>query len=309
MPTLLSSEQIHAVRQFSRFYTKRIGALNEGLNRSPFSLPEARLLWEIGHRGEATATELCAALGLDAGYVSRLLRGLRRQGCVEQSQSPEDGRRMILRPTPQGEAAYRALDTTSTEDVGEWLRPLRPETREQLISSMATIEMILGDASEPRIPYLIRPHRSGDMGWVVWRHGVLYKEQYGWGEVFEGLTAEIVGQFIARLDPERERCWIAERAGRNIGCVFIVKESNTVARLRLLLVEPEARGLGIGRRLVEECVRFSREAGYGKITLWTMHVLVAARSIYRQAGFELVASEPHEGFGQGLMSETWDLVL
>jgi DNA-binding MarR family transcriptional regulator/GNAT superfamily N-acetyltransferase len=309
MPTPPSSEQIQAIRQFSRFYTRRIGALNEGLNRSPFTLPEARLLWEIGHRGEATATELCADLGLDPGYVSRLLGGLRGRGCVAQSPSPEDGRRMILRPTAKGEAAFQALDVASTEDVGDWLRPLREETRERLVSAMATIETILTDSPERRVPYVIRQHRSGDMGWVVWRHGVLYREQYGWGEVFEGLTAQIVGQFIARLDPDRERCWIAERDGTNVGCVFIVRESKSVARLRLLLVEPSARGLGIGRRLVEECVRFSREAGYGKITLWTMHVLIAARSIYRQAGFEMVSSEPHDGFGEGLMSETWDLVL
>jgi DNA-binding MarR family transcriptional regulator/N-acetylglutamate synthase-like GNAT family acetyltransferase len=309
MTTLPSDAQIQAVRRFSRFYTKRIGALNEGLNRSPFSLPEARLLWEIGHREEATATELCGALGLDPGYASRLLSELRRRGYVAHRASPEDGRRVLLRVTKRGEAACRDLDDASSEDVTAWLGPLREETRARLVSSMATIESILGDAPEPRVPYILRTNRSGDMGWVVGRHGVLYAEQYGWGETFEALTAEIVAKFVQRLDPKRERCWIAERDGTNVGCVFIVKQSKTVARLRLLLVEPEARGLGIGKRLVQECVRFSRQVGYRKITLWTMNVLTAARGIYEKAGFQLVASEPYDQFGDGLLAETWDLAL
>lgn len=309
MPAPPDDQQIHAVRRFSRFYTKRIGALNEGLNRSPFSLPEARLLWEIGHREEATATDLCAELGMDAGYASRLLSGLRRRGYVAHRQAPDDRRRVLLRVTAKGDAAWKSLDDASSRDVNSWLAPLRQESRARLVSSMAAIESILGEAKESRVSYLLRPHRSGDMGWVVWRHGVLYSEEYGWGEVFEGLTAEIVGKFIANFDAERERCWIAERDGQNVGCVFIVKQSKTIARLRLLLVDPEARGLGIGKRLVDECVRFSRQAGYRKITLWTMSVLTAARAIYQQAGFELVAAEPYDSFGEGLTSETWDLVL
>jgi DNA-binding MarR family transcriptional regulator/GNAT superfamily N-acetyltransferase len=272
-------------------------------------LPEARLLWEIGHREEATATELCGALGLDPGYASRLLGELRRRGYVAHRASPEDGRRVLLRVTKRGEAACRDLDDASSEDVTAWLGPLREETRARLVSSMATIESILGDAPEPRVPYILRTNRSGDMGWVVGRHGALYAEQYGWGETFEALTAEIVAKFVQRLDPKRERCWIAERDGTNAGCVFIVKQSKTVARLRLLLVEPEARGLGIGKRLVEECVRFSRQVGYRKITLWTMNVLTAARGIYEKAGFQLVASEPYDQFGDGLLAETWDLTL
>jgi GNAT superfamily N-acetyltransferase len=216
---------------------------------------------------------------------------------------------VLLRVTKRGEAACRDLDDASSEDVTAWLGPLREETRARLVSSMATIESILGDAPEPRVPYILRTNRSGDMGWVVGRHGVLYAEQYGWGETFEALTAEIVAKFVQRLDPKRERCWIAERDGTNVGCVFIVKQSKTVARLRLLLVEPEARGLGIGKRLVQECVRFSRQVGYRKITLWTMNVLTAARGIYEKAGFQLVASEPYDQFGDGLLAETWDLAL
>jgi DNA-binding MarR family transcriptional regulator/N-acetylglutamate synthase-like GNAT family acetyltransferase len=300
---------IAAVRHFNRFYTKRVGALDAGLNQSPFSLPEARLVWELAQRTESTATELCVGLGMDPGHASRLLSGLRRRGFVTQLTSPEDARRMMLRLTSRGQTAYRALDAAATTEIGGWLAPLRTETRDRLVSAMTVIESVLGEAVEAKMPYLLRPHRPGDMGWVVWRHGVLYSEQFGWDERFEALVAEIVAKFVAKLDAKRERCWIAERNGVNVGSVFLVKQSKTVARLRLLLVEPEARGLGIGTRLVEECIRFGRQAGYRKITLWTNDVLHAARRIYEAAGFQLVHSEPHHDFGEGLIGETWDLLL
>ncbi len=304
-----SQADIEAVRRFNRFYTKQVGALDEGLNRSPFSLPEARLIWELAHRGEATATELCDGLGMDAGYASRLLGGLRRRGHIVDRRSPEDGRRTLLRLSARGQGVYGALDAAASAEIGDWLSPLRRETRTRLVSAMATIESVLGDAVEARVPYVLRPHRPGDMGWVVWRHGVLYAEQFGWDERFEGLVAEIVAKFVANLDVKRERCWIAERYGENVGSVFLVKQSKTVARLRLLLVEPEARGLGIGARLVEECLRFGRQAGYRRITLWTNDVLHSARRIYEAAGFRLVRSEPHDHFGEGLVGETWDMSL
>lgn len=249
-------------------------------------------------------------LGLDAGYLSRILAGFRRRGVIERRASADDARRSELRLTKRGRSVFAALDTRSRDDIGTQLARLAVADQERLVGAMATVERLLG---EPQASggggYVLRDPRSGDYGWVVQRHGALYAEEYGWNEEFEGLVAGIVGKFVEQLDPKRERCWIAERDGENVGCVFAVKQSATVAKLRLLLVEPSARSLGIGARLVDECVRFSRDAGYKKLRLWTNSVLRAARHIYEEAGFELIAEDSHHSFGKDLVGETWELKL
>jgi len=301
--------RVDAVRRFNRFYTRRIGVLQEGLLQSPFSLAEARVLYEVAHRDRPAAAELGKDLGLDAGYLSRILRGLRRRGLVDRRPSEADGRRSLLGLTRSGRAAFATLDERSRTEIGALLDPLPPRDQGRLVEAMRAIEELLGGAPRPPASYLLRPHQPGDMGWVVHRHGVLYAQEYGWDETFEGLVAEIVARFVKRLDPRRERCWIAEVDGEAVGSVFLVKQSRTVARLRLMLVEPRARGMGIGKRLVDECIRFARQAGYRKITLWTNSVLLAARRLYAQAGFRLVDEEPYHGFGHDLVGETWDLKL
>ena len=301
--------RVDAVRRFNRFYTRQIGVLQEGLLQSPFSLAEARVLYEVAHRDRPAAAELGKDLGLDAGYLSRILRGLRRRGLVDRRPSEADGRRSLLGLTRNGRAAFATLDERSRTEIGALLDPLPPRDQDRLVEAMRAIEELLGGAPRPPASYLLRPHQPGDMGWVVHRHGVLYAQEYGWDETFEGLVAEIVARFVKRLDPRRERCWIAEVDGEAVGSVFLVKQSRTVARLRLMLVEPRARGMGIGKRLVDECIRFARQAGYGKITLWTNSVLLAARRLYTQAGFRLVDEEPYHGFGHDLVGETWELKL
>jgi len=301
--------RVEAARRFNRFYTRRIGVLQEGLLQSPFSLAEARVLYELAHRERPRAAELGKELGLDAGYLSRILRGLRKRGLVDRRPSPDDGRTNLLALTRRGGAAFATLDERSRREIGAMLAALPPRGQGRLVEAMGTIEELLGGARRAAVPYLLRSHQPGDMGWVVHRHGALYAQEYGWDERFEGLVAEIVARFVKQFDPKRERCWIAEKDGEIVGSVFLVKKSQTVAQLRLMLVEPRARGLGIGRRLVHECVRFARPAGYRKITLWTNSVLLAARHIYKQAGFQLVDKEPYHGFGHDLVSETWDLKL
>ncbi len=301
--------RVAAVRRFNRFYTQRIGALNEGLLRSPFSLTEARVLYELAHRERPAATELCRDLALDAGYLSRILQGFARLGLVARVPSKEDGRRSLLSLTAKGRAAFAPLDARSRRENGALLRDLAPDEQARLVAATQVIERLLGARAQNDAPYLLRPHQPGDMGWVVHRHGVLYAQEYGWDEGFEALVAEIVAKFIAHFDPKKERCWIAERDGEIIGSVFLVKKSKTVAKLRMLFVEPAARGLGLGSRLVEECLRFARQAGYRKITLWTNDVLHAARHIYVKAGFRKVGSERHHSFGHDLVGETWELVL
>lgn len=301
--------RIDAVRRFNRFYTRQIGVLRNGLLRSPFSLTEARILYELAHRERPTATEIGKALGLDAGYLSRILRGFERRGLVEKTASEADGRQNLLSLTAQGREAFGELNARSNEEVAAMLRGLPAREQDRLVEAMHAIEGLLGARPEPKVPYLLRPHRPGDMGWVVHRHGVLYAQEYGWDERFEALVAEIVAEFIRNYDPKRERCWIAERDGEIVGSVFLVRHSETVAKLRLLLVEPRARGLGIGSRLVEECIRFAEETGYRKITLWTNSVLHAARRIYQAAGFCLVREEPHHSFGHDLVGQTWELTL
>jgi DNA-binding MarR family transcriptional regulator/GNAT superfamily N-acetyltransferase len=301
--------RIAAVRRFHRFYTKRIGVSREGLLESPFSLAEARVLLELAGADAPTAGAVSTELGLDPGYLSRILQRLRRDGLVGREASTTDRRRSILVLTEKGREAFQTLDGRSRDEVRAMVGRLDETDQIRLIDAMVTIEVILGNREIPRIPYLLRPHRPGDMGWVIQRHGALYAREYGWDETFEALVAEIAAKFIRRFDPKAERCWIAEREGQNVGSVFLVRHANRVAKLRLLLVEPSARGLGIGRRLVEECTAFARQVGYRKILLWTQSILHPARRIYAAAGYRLIREEPHHSFGQDLVAETWELTL
>jgi DNA-binding MarR family transcriptional regulator/N-acetylglutamate synthase-like GNAT family acetyltransferase len=302
-------ERIAAVRRFNRFYTRPIGVLRENSYESPFSLTEVRVLYELAHRENPTASDLSNQLGLDAGYLSRLLNGFQKRGLIARKPSNADGRQTLLSLTAKGRKVISALDTRSHEEVGKILGTLPAGDQHCLVEAMQTIEKLLNDPSPPKPAYILRPHQPGDMGWVIHRHGVLYAQEYQWDERFEALVAEIAAKFIRTFDPRRERCWIAERDGQIVGCVFLVKHSKTVAKLRMLLVEPAARGMGIGRRLVEECVRFARQAGYRKITLWTQSSLHAARGIYEKAGFGLVEHHRHHSWGHDLVAETWDLAL
>jgi DNA-binding MarR family transcriptional regulator/GNAT superfamily N-acetyltransferase len=301
--------RVEAVRRFNRFYTRRIGALSEGLLESPFSLAEARVLYELAHGAGPTAAALGKDLGLDPGYLSRILGRLRGLGLVGRKASRADGRRSLLSLTARGRRAFATLDRRAREQIGDLLRRLAPAGQAQMVEAMGTIERLLEAPSAPKGPFLLRQHQPGDMGWVVHRHGALYAQEYGWDETFEALVATIVARFIQRYDTRRERCWIAEKDGQVVGSVFLVQRTKTMAQLRLLLVEPQARGLGIGRRLVEECVRFARRAGYRKMMLWTNGVLHAARRIYEQAGFRLVHQGKHHSFGHDQVEQTWELKL
>jgi len=301
--------RVAAVRRFNRFYTRRIGVLGEGLLRSPLSLTEARVLYEIAHREGPSATELGRELGLDAGYLSRILRGLKKRGLVARRSSDSDGRRSHLSLTDRGRQTFAGLDARSSAEVAAMLGRLSVPDQGRVVEAMRVVESVLDGEAPEKEPCVLRPHRPGDMGWVVHRHGVLYAQEYGWDERFEALVAGITADFITGFDAPRERCWIAEQGGESVGCVFLVQKSKTVAKLRLLLVEPRARGLGLGRRLIDECVRFARQAGYSKLTLWTNSVLHAARHLYEKAGFRLVKKERHQSFGHDLVAETWELAL
>jgi len=301
--------RVAGVRAFNRFYTRRIGVLQEGLLRSPFSLAEARVLYELAQRARPTASELGQALGLDAGYLSRILAGFASRGLVGRRPSPSDGRRSLLRLTAKGRRAFASLDRRSQGETAALLAPLAADEQGRLVGALQTVERLLGGAPAADGPYVLRPLRPGDIGWIVHRHAVLYAREYGWDERFEALVAGIAARFIARHDPARERFWIAERDGEIVGSVLLVRQSRTVAKLRLLLVEPAARGHGIGARLVDECIRFARQAGYEKMTLWTHSVLIAARHIYQSAGFQLMQTWTHEEFGKELVGENWELTL
>src|SRR2546430_6211651 len=307
MARVASPQRVAAVRRFNRFYTRQIGLLQETLLRSPFSLTEARVLYELGRHAPTHATALGQELGLDAGYLSRILRDFERGGLLERTPSKTDGRQHVLALTGQGRNAFARLDGASRREIGTLLAQLPTARQQRLVAAMHMIEQLLGAPPQPARPgaYRVRPHRPGDMGWVVHRHGVLYAREYGWDARFEALVADIVARFIKRYDPKRERCWIAEREGEIVGSVFLVRRSDRVAQLRLLLVEPHARGLGIGARLVRECIGFARRAGYRKIMLWTNDVLHAARHIYEQAGFHLGREERHHSFGHDLVGQTW----
>ena len=301
--------RVGEVRRFNRFWTRQIGVLREGYLESPFSLTEVRVFYELAHREETTAGELGEELGLDAGYLSRILSGFQKHGLIRKRPSEADGRRRLLRLTERGREAFAPLEARSRSEIGAMLGGMSIAGQERLVEAMRAIERLLSFRPDPVIPYLLRPPQPGDMGWVVHRHGVLYAREYGWDERFEALVAGIVAKFIQEYEPRVERCWIAERDGEVVGCVFLVRESEEVAKLRLLLVEPEARGLGIGSRLVEECIRFARQAGYLKITLWTNDVLNSARRIYEAMGFQLVHEKPHRSFGHDLVGQTWELML
>ena len=309
MPSTHIGQNVEAVRRFSRFYTKQIGLLQERILRSPFSLAEARVIYELAHHQQTTATELCNELGLDAGYLSRILRDFNKRGLVDKGRSETDGRKKYLCLSEKGQAAFAGINTRSRREIELKLNNLSPADQTRLVQAMQTIEGLLGARPEHTVPYILRIHQPGDMGWVVQRHGILYSEEYGWDEQFEALVAEIVTGFIRNFDPKKERCWIAEMNGDNVGSVFLVKQSDTAAKLRLLLVEPKARGLGIGTRLVNECLKFAQQVGYSKITLWTNSILTAARQIYQKAGFRLINAQPHKSFGQALVAETWELNL
>jgi DNA-binding MarR family transcriptional regulator/GNAT superfamily N-acetyltransferase len=302
-------QRVEAVRHFNRFYTGKIGVLDEGLLDSVLSLTAVRILYELAHRDRPTAAELVRDLDLDPGYLSRLLRGFQKRGWITRQSSAADGRQRLLALTPKGSQVFAPLDARARRDVGAMLHGLAEIDQDRLVGAMQRIERLLGDKAERATQYLLRSHRPGDLGWVVHRHGVLYAQEYGWDERFEGLVAGIVAKFVEAFDPRREHCWIAECEGEPVGSVFLVNQSPRVAKLRLLLVEPAARGMGIGRRLVEECIRFARQAEYRTISLWTNEVLRAARHIYQATGFRLVRKEPHQSFGKTLVAETWELVL
>lgn len=302
-------QRVAALRRFNRFYTQKIGVLEEGLLASPFSLAEARVLHDLARAGEVSAARVGKELELDRGYLSRILRGFERRGLISRTLSTEDRRVSLLRLTDAGEAAFAELDQSSQQAIGALLRPLPEAEQSRLIAAAATIERTLGGRADDRALVVLRPPRAGDLGWVVSRHGAIYAQEYGWNSEFEALVGEIAAQFLHGFDPGREACWIAERQGEIVGSVMLVAGSERVAKLRLLLVEPAARGFGIGSRLVDECLRFARQAGYREMTLWTNSVLVAARRLYERAGFHLVASEPHHSFGRDLIGETWTLAL
>jgi DNA-binding MarR family transcriptional regulator/N-acetylglutamate synthase-like GNAT family acetyltransferase len=312
--TIVPERRTAAVRRFSRFYTRRIGALREHLLDSPFSLAAGRVLYELAQWPDGTrptAAALAVKLDLDPGYLSRILRGFAQRGLVAQGRHAADGRERPLALTAKGHRAFAPLDARSRAEVDAMLAPLAMADQERLVEAMRTIEDLLDaqGASARAVPYLLRGHRPGDMGWVIHRHGLLYAQEYGYDERFEALVAGIAAHFIEHLDPKRERCWIAELGGEIAGSVFLVRKTPTIAKLRLLLVEPRARGVGIGARLVEECVRFARAAGYRKIVLWTQSELDAARHLYARAGFRRVHSKPHRSFGKKLVAETWELLL
>ena len=306
------NQSIDSVRSFNRFYTREIGVLREGLLDSSFSLTEARVLYELAHRKKTTATEVRNALGLDGGYLSRILSAFENRGFVEKKPSETDGRQSLLVLTEKGNKVFAPLEERSVQRVRAMLGRLSESEQRRLMAAMQTIRTLLsGDegSAGTKTPYLLRPQQPGDVGWVVHRHGVLYAEEYGYDETFEALVAEIVAKFIQHHDAKRERCWIAERDGELVGSVFLVAHSKSTAKLRLLLVEPSARGLGIGGRLVSECVRFARQTGYKKITLWTQSELDAARHIYAKHGFRVVEKKKHHSFSKDLVGETWELDL
>jgi len=317
MPASMAAQNLEAradaVRHFNRFYTRQIGLLQEGLLDTQFSLTEARVLYELAHRERSTAAEIGTDLGLDAGYMSRILRSFEKRMLIEKTPSELDRRQSLLTLAKRGRKVFAPVEARSKAQVRTLLANLPEAGQRRLIGAMETVQGLLGKpietAQSSPEPYLLRPHQPGDMGWVVHRHGVLYAQEYGYDERFEALVAEIVAKFIQHYDAKRERCWIAEREDQIAGSVFLVAESKTVAKLRLLLVEPSARGLGIGARLVAECVRFARQASYKKIILWTQDELDAARHLYKKAGFHVVEKKRHHSFGKDLTAETWELTI
>jgi DNA-binding MarR family transcriptional regulator/GNAT superfamily N-acetyltransferase len=300
------AEQVALVRRFSRFYTRQIGLLDEGLLKSEFTLTEVRILYELAHHDDLRAVDITRSLCIDTGYLSRILKKFEARKLVARTQSETDARETFLALTQEGRRAFEPLDRASQRQVAAMLAKLSPEQRSRLVEAMSTIQRLLDDTGPD---YVLRPLHSGDIGWITHRHGVLYAQEYGWDETFEALVAEIAGAFVRTFDRDREGCWIAERRGEIVGSVFLVRDSDEAAKLRLLYVEPSARGLGVGRHLVEECISFARNKGYRRVTLWTNDVLVSARRIYEAAGFKLVKEEPHRSFGKDLVGQYWELSL
>jgi DNA-binding MarR family transcriptional regulator/GNAT superfamily N-acetyltransferase len=313
MPKELSlappEQEIAAVRGFNRFYTRKLEVLDQHLHKTPFSLSEARVLFELAHRGDLSAKGIGLELGLDPGYLSRIVQKFDEDGLISRKPLASDRRQYQLSLTAKGRAAFAKLERNSQDHVGLMLGALAGGDRKRLLGAMEIIERLLGAAHTPSPPAILRDPRPGDMGFVVQSHGARYASEYGFDSSFEALVAEIVAKFISSFDASRERCWIADIDGRAVGSVFLVRGDDEVAKLRLLLVEPAARGLGLGQRLVAECIAFARACGYRKITLWTQSILTGARKIYQDAGFVLVASEPHRSFGQNLIGETWEMKL
>jgi DNA-binding MarR family transcriptional regulator/GNAT superfamily N-acetyltransferase len=303
------ARRVAAVRRFNRFYTQNLGVLQRGWLDSPFSLTEARVLYEIKQRDRTTASDIARDLGLDAGYLSRILRRFQKSGLIRKYVSPDDARQSFLSMTARGRQAYDPLETRTEREVGAMLGRLTAREQDQLVAAMRTIEMMMAPGPKAQSDIILRQPRPGDLGWVVARHAKLYAREYGWADNFEGLCAQIAADFAGKYDPKYDRGWIAEMDGQNVGSVFLVKETEAVARLRLLLVDPIARGRGLGTRLTDECIRFARQCGYRSITLWTHSVLTAARHLYERAGFRLTSSEARRNFGQDVVSEHWDLAL
>ena len=303
-----ADDRVAQVRRFNRFYTRHIGLLNEGLLDSAYSLTEVRILYELANQRPMTAAALGQELGLDPGYLSRILKRFDSRHLLHRSRSEDDRRQVFLSLTEAGRAAFDPLNQASADQIGAMLSELSTAEQERLIRAMGVVERLIGGLAQ-QVSYILRPHRVGDVGWIAHRQGLLYAQEYGWDETFEALVAEIAAAFVKNFDPERERCWIAERDGEIVGSVFLVRQSDEVAKLRLLYVEPSARGLGLGRRLVEECIAFAKAKGYRTLTLWTNDVLVAARGIYQATGFRLVKEEHHHSFGKDLIGQTWDLDL
>jgi DNA-binding MarR family transcriptional regulator/N-acetylglutamate synthase-like GNAT family acetyltransferase len=308
-----TSQRVAAVRRFNRFYTRQIGVLRKNYLDSPYSLGEMRVLYELAQSGKPagarTASDIGRALDLDAGYLSRVLRNFEKRGLLARKTSEKDARQSHLTLTAKGRKLYAPFEKRSQDNVGAMIGGLGAGEQARLVAAMQTIEALLGEKAVIERTYSLRAPRHGDFGWIVARHAELYAQEYGWGDPFEGLCAQIVADFVNNFDKKRERCWIAEMDGENVGCVMLVKDSTEVARIRLLLVDPKARGLKLGTRLVDECVTFAREAGYRKVTLWTHSVLAAARRVYEKAGFTLTASEKRHTWGQDVVAEFWDLEL
>lgn len=304
----ISADSVAAVRAFNRFYTRKLGVLDQHLLDSPYSLTEARVLYELAHRDAPSAKEIGAALGLDAGYLSRIVQNFSDKGLITRKPLPADRRQVQLGLSAKGRLAFSRLDQRSRDDIATMLATLGVPRAARLVHAMASIEQLLGDADAAPAAILRSP-RPGDIGWVVQSHGALYAAEYGFDASFEALVAEIAGKFLASFDASRERCWIADIDGRPVGSVFLVRHSDDVAKVRLLLVDPAGRGHGLGQRLVRESIGFARQCGYRKITLWTQSILTAARKIYQDEGFVRVASEAHRSFGQNLTGETWELEL
>ncbi|MBR1153496.1 helix-turn-helix domain-containing GNAT family N-acetyltransferase [Bradyrhizobium sp. JYMT SZCCT0428] len=304
-----SDEEVAAVRAFNRFYTRKLGVLDQQLMKSPFSLSEARVLYELAYREDLSAKEIGAELGLDAGYLSRIVQNFDENGLLTRKPLPADRRQFQLALTAKGRQTFAKLERSMQDDIGAMLAALPHGGSQKLVGAMAEIERLLGASGAAAARAILRTHRPGDMGWVVQSHGAFYASEYGFDSSFEALVAEIAAKFLTSFDASRERCWIAELNGVPVGSVFVVKHSDDVAKLRLLLVDPAGRGQRLGQRLVAECVAFARATGYRRMTLWTQSILVAARKIYQDAGFELVATEPHRSFGQSLVGETWEMEL